>query len=262
MDGSIPSCGLVLIRSPGDYWLTVFDGDESSSVRVTVRCHRAVLVAHSPVLRSLCTDSGYFEGEVKVPVGHVPATLELLQYMYLKDPALVHRKREVLDVACLLRMPHDHFYVRMSIGVQTRSPPNPICLVFQRQSSDESDEYPVMLVGDWVERMRVHHSVIRLPERQVRAPAGDSVVRGDSDDSGGGGGGGGGGDDNVTKTKPKSRSIRCPGTPREEPVQVSKKFSGCGTKSSRTRSKRAAPLIVRYQLRRSTRMNGRPIRAG
>ena len=108
--GLIPTCGLALLSSPKetfDFVLKVTDGKQAAKVP----CHRCVLVAHSLKLRDFITCENYFELTIKLLPGYIPALLELVQYMYLKDHTLITDIQKVLELCGTLHMKLDHFIV-------------------------------------------------------------------------------------------------------------------------------------------------------
>ena len=108
----IPSCGLTMLQAPKDtfdYTLRITSDDK---IFVSVQCHRCVLTTHSERLRYLMTNENYFTMDIKVEPGYVAPTLELLQYMYLKDASLIFHKEKALKLLALFEMPLEHFLVR------------------------------------------------------------------------------------------------------------------------------------------------------
>lgn len=115
---TIPSCGTTLLqahRDTFDYVLTVYD----SQKKVTVFVHRCVLLAHSKKMRELINDENYFSMSIKIKDGYLPAMLELIQYLYLKDPGLVTHKDKILEVCGLLQMDLEHFMIRTTQKADT-----------------------------------------------------------------------------------------------------------------------------------------------
>jgi hypothetical protein len=131
MLGLVPSCGLTLLRAPQrlcDYTLVVDDG----AAKVKVLCHRAVLAAHSEKLAKLMTAENYFDMSVRVKPGYLGAMVELLQYMYLKDPALISDQEKLLQMCGLLHMKVDHFVVsRKKLRQLNEYPTTQLTLQFQ-----------------------------------------------------------------------------------------------------------------------------------
>jgi hypothetical protein len=108
---SIPSCGLSLLQGPldaFDYVLWLTDGEQ----QIKVLAHRCVLLAHSEKMRELITGENFFECTIKVKPGYLTACLELLQFMYMKDPRLIHHVDQVLELCGMFRMPYDHIAIR------------------------------------------------------------------------------------------------------------------------------------------------------
>ena len=107
-----PSCGAALLRGPRecfDYVLFVTDG----STTAKVLCHKGVLMCHSPKFRELIVTDNYFALDVRVQPGFLPAMLELLQYLYLKDPSLLASPRsKLLQLCAWLQMPQEFLQLR------------------------------------------------------------------------------------------------------------------------------------------------------
>jgi hypothetical protein len=108
----IPSCGLTLLTTSEDtfdYVLTITES--GTTIRAVVHAHRCVLAAHSGTLRRMMTDENFFELDVTVNAGYLSATLQLLQYMYLKDATLLTHKPKVQELCVFFDMPTDHFLI-------------------------------------------------------------------------------------------------------------------------------------------------------
>lgn len=111
---SIPSCGLTLLRGPRnsfDYVLRVTT-DEVQFVKIF--CHRCILASHSQVFNTLICGKDFFDMNIKLKPGYIGAFMELVQYMYLKDPCLIHCKNKVLELCGKFEMSLDHFLIRNS----------------------------------------------------------------------------------------------------------------------------------------------------
>jgi hypothetical protein len=105
-----PSCGYSLLKAPlntFDYALYLTD----RKVTVKIQCHRCVLLAHSEIFRDLICNENFFDMEVCVKPGYLTAAVEVIQYMYLKDPLLITSKSKVLDMCGMFQMPLDHFLI-------------------------------------------------------------------------------------------------------------------------------------------------------
>lgn len=110
---NIPSCGESLLKSPintFDYVLCITDG----TVTVKVLCHKCVLLTHSPKLQELINNENFFDLEIEVKPGYITATLELIQYMYLKNPKLFTDQVKVLQVCGMFYMNQDYRLIRNS----------------------------------------------------------------------------------------------------------------------------------------------------
>jgi len=96
-------CGWILLRNvekTADFTLHL----KESTRHVHIRCHRAVLISHSPVFFDLLTDENYFYVTVHLYDGHIKAMVELIRYMYLGAPCLITERDTVLDLAARLDM--------------------------------------------------------------------------------------------------------------------------------------------------------------
>lgn len=109
---NVPSCGLTLLRGPPDTFDYVLYVTADDKAFVRIHCHRAVLLAHSKKMRRLITGENYFEMTIKVLPGFVGAFVEVLQYMYLKDPTLITHRSKMKEMICFLEMPFDHWLVK------------------------------------------------------------------------------------------------------------------------------------------------------
>lgn len=112
LDRYPPSCGLTLLRAPRntrDYWLEITSNDDFV---VTVHCHRCVLLSHATELQVYLTGENFWNMSIKVDLGYVSAALELIQFMYLKDPKLITEKDKVLELCGHFGMSLDHFLIR------------------------------------------------------------------------------------------------------------------------------------------------------
>ena len=106
----IPSCGVTLLRSSKkfcDYTLRLDDG----RAQVKIMCHRCVLMSHSHRLSTLMTSENYFDMRICVKPGYLSSAVELIQYMYLKDPTLLSEKGKILEICGLFHMSIDHFII-------------------------------------------------------------------------------------------------------------------------------------------------------
>ena len=107
----INSCGLALLRGPTDsfdYTLFITDGN----ITVKVFCHKCVLIAHSERMRINIRGEHFFDMDIKVKPGYITAFIELVQYMYLKDPTLITKESKILELCGMLHMKLDHFLIR------------------------------------------------------------------------------------------------------------------------------------------------------
>jgi len=107
---SIPSCGLSLLQAPldtFDYALFLTD----RKIKIKIQCHRCVLLAHSERLRDLICNENFFDLDVCVQPGYLTAAVEVIQYMYLKDPTLITCVDKVLDMCGMFHMQLDHFLI-------------------------------------------------------------------------------------------------------------------------------------------------------
>ena len=105
---SIPSCGLSLLQSPyKDFILTISD----DNVSVVINCHRAVILAHAERLGTYSRGEDFFSSSVQVENGYVPVMIELVQYMYLKDPTLISQKDKMLTMCSRIGMKLDFFFI-------------------------------------------------------------------------------------------------------------------------------------------------------
>lgn len=106
------SCGESLLFSQPktfDFLLLLTTDDYN---RVSVPCHRCILLTHSPKLAQLIKNDNYFSLEIKLQPGFILAFLELVRYMYLKEPARITQTEKVLRLCSFLEMSNDHFLVR------------------------------------------------------------------------------------------------------------------------------------------------------
>ena len=111
MLSTIPSCGLALLQGPEDafdYVVTLTDGVNS----IPIYCHRCVLLVHSKKIREYLCNENYFSMDIKVQSGYLGAAIELIQYMYLKDPSLLSDKEKILDLCGFFEMPFDFLVIR------------------------------------------------------------------------------------------------------------------------------------------------------
>ncbi len=107
---SIPSCGLALLQGGSfDYVLRISSDDKQY---IHINCHRSVLTAHSSALRELISGDNFWDMDIKVRPGYVSAAIELVQYMYLKDPVLISQREKVIELCSLFGMPLDYFLIR------------------------------------------------------------------------------------------------------------------------------------------------------
>jgi hypothetical protein len=135
--GLIPSCGLTLLKSPKDtfdYVLYITD----DTVTVKVLCHKCVLLSHSERLRELISGENYFDLDIKVKKGYISSLLQLIQYMYLKDPMLISNSDKILELCGMFHMELDHFIIRTNKAVQLNTyPMTSIVLKHQQKQHDE-----------------------------------------------------------------------------------------------------------------------------
>jgi hypothetical protein len=133
----IPSCGLSLLKSPRDtfdYVLFITD----DTVTVKVLCHKCVLLSHSERLRELISGENYFDLDIKVKKGYISSLLELIQYMYLKDPMLISNSDKILELCGMFHMELDHFIIRTNKAVQLNTyPMTSVVLKHQQKQQDE-----------------------------------------------------------------------------------------------------------------------------
>lgn len=112
------TCGYVLLRAPVETFdfLLRFSTPTSSTV-VSVYCHRAILVAYSEYFRHwiLHPDHGgefHHQLNIRVDDGQLGAALELIQFMYLRDPTLLSNRNKVLQLCGLFRLYKEHLFIR------------------------------------------------------------------------------------------------------------------------------------------------------
>jgi len=79
---------------------------------VQINCHRCVLLSHSKKMQTLINGENFWDMDIKVKPGFVAATIELIQYMYLKDISLISEKNKMLELCALFEMPLDYFLLR------------------------------------------------------------------------------------------------------------------------------------------------------
>ena len=85
------SCGAVLLKGPVDsfdYCLYITDTKKT----IKIYCHRSVLLAHSVKMRELITSENFFDLTIEVKPGYLGSMIELLQFMYLKNIALISNR--------------------------------------------------------------------------------------------------------------------------------------------------------------------------
>lgn len=108
---STPSCGQVLLNSPSntfDYVLKLSDG----KVGTVIHCHKCVLMAHSKVFQKEIYGQTFFHMDFTVLPGYLGVTVELIQYMYLKDINLIKSDmKKVKKCAGYLRMNVDFYAI-------------------------------------------------------------------------------------------------------------------------------------------------------
>lgn len=110
---SIPSCGLALLRSNSfDYTLWLRHENEASIQFVKIQCHKAVLLAHSQKMSEVINASNFWDCTIEIKPGYLKACIEVLQYMYLKDPTLISDLDKVLDVCAMFGMQYDHMVLQ------------------------------------------------------------------------------------------------------------------------------------------------------
>lgn len=152
---SLPSCGLTLLRGPRnafDYRLSI-SSDEKHYVHI--RCHRAVLISHSKRFDQLINAENYFELEIKVKPGYVGPMIELLQFMYLKDPALISSRDKVVELCGVCEMPLDHFFIRQHTDGTSPHRAVPLNIV--------ADESASVTTEDWLHCLRFERARVVVP---------------------------------------------------------------------------------------------------
>jgi hypothetical protein len=105
------SCGLALLRAPKncfDYILRISDGN----ITVKLFTHRCVLLSHGYKFNELINDENYFDMSIMVKKGFIGPCIELIQYMYLKDPRLITDKEKMLELCTLFEMPTVYSQIR------------------------------------------------------------------------------------------------------------------------------------------------------
>ena len=108
---SVSSCGLTLLKAPQDTFdYVLYLHDRTQTIKIF--CHRAVLLAHSIKMKELMTAENYFELTINVLPGYLGAAVELIQYLYLKDPTLITDEDKMLKMCALFGMPLDHYLIR------------------------------------------------------------------------------------------------------------------------------------------------------
>ncbi len=106
------SCGLRLLRGPRNAFDYVLKITSDGKQFVNLACHRCVLIAHSAKFAELITSENYWDMEINVKPGYVSAVVELIQFMYLKDPRLLTQTQKVLELCGLFDMSSEHFAIR------------------------------------------------------------------------------------------------------------------------------------------------------
>lgn len=112
---SIPSCGLALLQAPQstfDYVLHLTEGEAPNAPKARVLTHRCVLLAHSETMRDLINDTTFFDLTINLQPGYLGACIELLQFMYVKDPDLLSDVDKVLHLCGTFHMPFVHLVIR------------------------------------------------------------------------------------------------------------------------------------------------------
>jgi hypothetical protein len=107
----LSTCGETLLTAPFDtfdYVLYITDG----ITRFKVICHKCVLLAHSLKLRELINNENFFDLEIELNPGYIMPALELIQYMYLKNPKLISQVSKVLTLCCTFEMSKDYSAIR------------------------------------------------------------------------------------------------------------------------------------------------------
>lgn len=112
------SCGQALLqmaRQTADYAVFLKEGDGI----VKVLCHKCVLIAHSVSFQNLINAENFFDIEIILKPGYMGSMIELLQFLYLKNPHELTNKKQVLELAGMLEMKLDFFIIQ---NVQTDQP--------------------------------------------------------------------------------------------------------------------------------------------
>jgi len=156
---SIPSCGLALLRGPPDafdYTLWLLHGKQC----VKVLCHKAVLLAHSPVLCEIIRDANFWDCSVRVKDGYLNACLELLQYCYCKDPTLISDVSKVLDMAAMFKMSYDHMVISNRLAVATDRYERVLLQI-------EPEEHSIAVCADFLKCLSFPNSKLVAKTRQI-----------------------------------------------------------------------------------------------
>ena len=140
------SCGEALLKSAfytSDYVLYLTDGKKEDYCKILT--HRAVLSAHSSVLRKLVFNGeNYYDLLFEVEPRHVAPMIELLQFMYLHDYNRITYRQEVKDLMVKLGMPV--YYYSFPISKQVPIDTNiSLCL--------EPDARHIVLSKDMISRI-------------------------------------------------------------------------------------------------------------
>ena len=107
------SCGQTLLKGPKDifdYCLYITDHKKT----VKIYCHRSVLLSHSITMRNLIGAENFFDLTIEVKPGFLASMIELIQYMYLKNIALISNREKMLELCALLKMKKEYVLVNNS----------------------------------------------------------------------------------------------------------------------------------------------------
>lgn len=108
----IDSLGQHLLRGTNNSFDFKLKLTEDGHTFVDICCHRAILCMYSPKFSRLIKDQDYFDMTVKVFPGYLGPMIELIQYMYLRNPEFITHKERVLYLCATFEMPLQHFTIQ------------------------------------------------------------------------------------------------------------------------------------------------------
>lgn len=109
---SIDSLGQHLLRGPNNSFDFKLKLTEDCHTVVCICCHRSILCAYSRKFSRLIKDQDYFDITIKCMPGYLGPMIELIQYMYLRNPKFITHKERVLKLCGTLEMPLQHFTIQ------------------------------------------------------------------------------------------------------------------------------------------------------